>query len=376
MKNKSLIAGLLLATMTALPAAAQSNKDYEPYPYNFISVQGGGQVTFTNCAIDKLATPIGAVSVGRFFTPAVGARLNAQGFNNKSGYKVGDNAETFKFKYVTTDLDLMFNLSNIICPKKTHTFNAILIGGVGLTYAWDNDEQATLLRQLGRTEPMAWKDDRLVHNFRIGMQFEVNVAKHWGINLEVAANNLHDRFNCKLNGNPDWQATAMLGLTYKFGFKKVKVAPAPAPAPEPKPQPKPEPKPVVPAPQPEPEPKPEPKPQPQPKVKEKTSINVFFKIASSKVTAAEEVKVAKLAEWLKAHPTAKVQLTAYADAGTGNATINKAISEKRAAAVKTMLINKYGIDSSRIASDYKGDTVQPFPENDNNRVVVGLAEEQ
>ncbi|MBS7408620.1 MAG: OmpA family protein, partial [Prevotellamassilia sp.] len=172
------------------------------------------------------------------------------------------------------------------------------------------------------------------------------------------------------------QATAMLGLTYKFGFKKVKVAPTPAPAPAPKPAPKPEPKPVVPAPQPKPEPKPEPKLQPQPKVKEKTSINVFFKIASSKVTAAEEVKVAKLAEWLKAHPTAKVQLTAYADAGTGNATINKAISEKRAAAVKTMLINKYGIDSSRIASDYKGDTVQPFPENDNNRVVVGLAEEQ
>lgn len=374
MKQKRFLAAVCLAAMTAFTANAQENgRDYEPYPYTFVSVQGGGQITFTNNSFDKLVTPIGAVSVGHFFTPAVGARLNVQGWKNKAGYKVSGTDQTFDFNYVTTDIDFMFNLSNIFSPKKTHTFNAILFGGVGLAYAWDNDDQQTLLNTYGLSEPMAWDDDRLVHNFRIGMQFEVNVAKHLGINLEVAANHLNDRFNSKTNGNPDWQATAMVGLTYKFGFRK-KAIPAPVVVEQPRPQPKPEPKPE-PRPQPKPEPKPEIKPEP-PKVKEKTPVEIFFQINSSAVTGSETAKVADLAEWLKQHPTAQCTLTGYADAGTGTAAINKKLSEKRVKAVKDLLTEKYGISASRISTSYKGDTEQLYKNNDSNRVVVGTAEEK
>lgn len=66
----------------------------------------------------------------------------------------------------------------------------------------------------------------------------------------------------------------------------------------------------------------------------------------------------------------------YADAGTGSAEVNRAISEKRAARVAKVLTEKYGIDASRITSGYKGDTVQPFSNNDSNRVVIGVAKEQ
>ncbi len=380
--KKKMSAVLCMALAMVLPSFAQgSERDYEPYPYGFISLQGGGQVTFTNASFDKLATPVGAVSLGGFFTPAVGIRLNVQGFDNRGGYRINGNDLTYDFKNVTSDIDLMFNLSNIIFPKKTHAFNVMLIGGVGFSYAWDNNEQMNVVEANRIREAMAWEEHRLVHNFRVGMQFEYNVAKHWGINLEVAANNLHDRFNSKLNGNNDWQATALLGVTYKFGFKKKNrtyvnsalakqeydnsrnqnqaVATAPTVA-DKKPAPKPAPAPA---------------PAPVEKPKEKKDIAVFFTINSSEVSAAEDAKIADFAQWLKQHPTAKVNLTAYADAGTGNTTINKTISQKRVKAVARLLIDKHGIAADRIITDFKGDTVQPFSENDKNRVTLGVAQE-
>ena len=38
--------------------ATAQEKDRTPQPYNFVTLQGGGQVTFTNNAFDKLATSI------------------------------------------------------------------------------------------------------------------------------------------------------------------------------------------------------------------------------------------------------------------------------------------------------------------------------
>ena len=51
-----------------------------------------------------------------------------------------------------------------------------------------------------------------------------------------------------------------------------------------------------------------------------------------------------------------------------------ALSERRAKAVANALINEYGIDSSRVSVDWKGDTEQPYAENDWNRVAIFFAE--
>ena len=139
---------MLLDGATMMTATAQE-KNRTPQPYNFVTLQGGGQVTFTNNAFDKLATSIGAFSVGRFWTPAVGTRLSVQGYNNKAGYKISGADHTFDFKYVTSDLDVMFNLSNIFAPSKVHPVNVYLLGGMGLSYAWDNDGQKDLLKKGG-----------------------------------------------------------------------------------------------------------------------------------------------------------------------------------------------------------------------------------
>lgn len=70
---------------------------------------------------------------------------------------------------------------------------------------------------------------------------------------------------------------------------------------------------------------------------------------------------------------AKVVVTGYADAGTGNDIINDRLSAKRAATVAKILKEKYGIAESRISEESKGARIQPFADNDMNRVSILIA---
>ncbi|MCI6250185.1 MAG: OmpA family protein [Bacteroidales bacterium] len=109
---------------------------------------------------------------------------------------------------------------------------------------------------------------------------------------------------------------------------------------------------------------------------EETKVEVFFTISNTTITPTEEAKLSAFANWMKSHPTATATITGYADKGTGNAEINMRLSKQRAESVMKMLTDKYGIAASRLSSDYKGDLVQPFKENDANRVVIGIAKEK
>ncbi len=101
--------------------------------------------------------------------------------------------------------------------------------------------------------------------------------------------------------------------------------------------------------------------------------NIFFLINSSKIRAKEQVKVEELVRYLNEHPDAKVTITGFADKQTGNASINRRISQRRANSVALALKNK-GIAADRISIDFKGDTVQPFGTKEENRVSVCVAE--
>lgn len=371
--NTLLLAALLLMA-TALGASAQTitPKDYEPSPYVFVGVQGGVQTTFTDYDQGKLITPTAAVQVGAMFTPVVGARLHVNGLWNKGGVTgVGE----YKYKYVNTNIDVMLNLRNIFCPSSTGSFfNPYLVGGVGLAYAWDNDD-FTAFNAAKPVSSLAWTDDRYTHAFRVGMMFDFNLCKQVSVNLEVDANNYHDRYNSKINGRGDWQLTAMAGVNFKFGYRKAKAQPEPVIVPEPVVvPPAPEPAPVVEEVVKEPEPEPVVAPEP---VKEpaRTETSIYYNLGKSTVRESELGKLADFAAFMKAHPETKAELTGYADAGTGNPTINAKLAEQRVARVKKMLVEKYGIAADRIATSSKGDTVQPFSNNDDNRVVLGIAAE-
>lgn len=353
---KKLFALALLATGIAAPAMAQESsateKDYKPFPHMFIGIQGGGQTTFTNYNNAKLITPNTAVSLGGWFTPVVGSRLHVSGMWNKGGFKGGDNDYKYDYKYVTTDFDLMLNLVTLFGRKDYYPVNLYLIGGIGLNYAWDNDDAFVRKTDM----PRAYKDDLFSHNARVGAQLDVNLHKNVSLNLEVDANSLGDRFNSKVNGSDDWQLTASLGLAVKFGYKKAKKAVA-APVEE----------------------------EwatrmdtiwyddvvESARVEDgKMTWNVFYPIDKSDFRAEAQLKA--IGEFLKDHRECKVDVKSYADKGTGNPSYNKKLAAQRAEKAVKALVDA-GVPKSFITSSSYGDTVQPFSENDKNRVSIIVA---
>lgn len=361
----SLAACLMLCMPTANGATPEYGEDNATTSYLFLGVQGGSQVTFSNYKFNKMLMPFGAVYFGGYFNPVIGGRLHAMGFRSKGGFSQLE--KTYYYDYYTADADLLINLSNLFWKNDAHFVNLIFVGGVGLNYAWHNGDMNYLLvanPSLINQCPEAWKHNRLGHNFRLGLQLDFNICKHFGANIEIDANNLSDRFNSKKTNNNDWMATAAIGLTYKFAYKTKKVPQhpivkevisAPAPAPQT----------IVE----KPAPVPTPVPKPAPVIKN-LKENIFYSIRSSTVSKTEWNKVENVAKFMQENPDATVEIAGYADIKTGNPTINMKISNQRANDLKNILIKKYNIDSSRINVDAKGDTVQPFTENEQNRVSI------
>ena len=361
MKTKNLLTAAV-ALLMAGAAQAQTNTWTS---YSFIEAQGGVQLTSTNAPMDKLITPTAALSFGHYFTPVVGARLHVNAWQSKSG--LASTEQYYKWKYVTPDLDLLVNLTNLFGKGSDHALNVILLGGVGLNYAWDNDELKDL-NLPANTMPLAWDKNRLGHNLRAGLRLETNQAKPFGVSLEVNANSLDDRVNSKTNDKDDWMFTAMLGLNFRFGHKKaapryvtktievidtfevdepitIKVK------------------------------------EKQPKTKTETKhmkMNeaIFFKIRESDANAASGIDEAikKVAVLMKCSDDAMFPVTGYADKGTGSAKMNKKYAKQRADDVAKKLVEQYGLDAKRLKTDSKGDTVQPFEENDKNRCVIVTGE--
>ena len=348
---------------------------YKPYPYGFVQIQGGVNTTFTDVNFTDLLSPTASVGFGAWFNSAVGARLHFNAWESKGGFDnwaVGNGGlQTYKYNYATADFDLMLNLTNFFSKKRNHLFNVILVGGVGMNYAWNNDDLQGLISNPNlvpaNSTVNAWgegttRETLLNHNLRAGLLFDLNVAKHWNIGLEVDANSLDDRFNSKYLDCDDWMVTAQLSLTYKFGFKKP-CAPKPAPVVV---APAPEPAPVV-VKEPEPEPVVVKEPEPVKVVEEPYRDVLFYVIRGSEIDPQTIINAA--AAWCKKYPNKTLEVSGYADKGTGNAKLNKMYSEQRVNNVVESL-QKAGVPASQIVSKAYGDTVQPFAENDKNRCVI------
>jgi len=354
---------LILAAMTLLMSgtlmAQDSKKQGKIKSYNYVEAQGGLDWTTTNANITKLLMPQGALSFGHYFTPVVGARLHVSGLQAKSRFESAYYNLDYKWNYLTTDVDLLVNISNLFSKNYARPLNLIFVGGLGLNYAWDNDELMNM-RAPAEVVPLAWDDNRLCHNLRAGLRLETNVTKPLGVSLEVAANSLDDRFNSKTNDQDDWMVSALVGISYRFGYTREKPRKVVRQVEEEVWEDVPdtivvkEKRPIV--------------KEEQKKIEEV----IFFEICQSDANAAQgtEKAIKDVADLMKTSADATFTLTGYADKGTGNPTINKMYAQKRADNVTQKLINEHGLDASRLKSDSKGDTVQPFEENDKNRCVI------
>ena len=364
------LAGLSTAAMAQATYTDKDGNEYTFKKHAFLDLQGGAQYTLGEAKFGDLISPNVQLGIGYQFTPVFGMRLQANGWQSKggwNGYKATKDGipytADYKFKYVAPGLDFMFNLSNLFCGwNPNRVFNATAFIGGGANFAWGNDEvneiAANIKDQRSYLLEYLWDGTKVRPFGRAGIDLEFKVSKAVSIMIEGNANITSDKYNSKKAGNADWYFNALAGLRINLGKSHTKAEPvkeAPVPVQE-----------YV---------KPEPKPQPKVEEKKVEEIrrDVFFVINSNKIASNEESKIKEVVDFLNANPDAKVVVTGYADAGTGNDRINDAISAKRAAAVVKALKEKYGIEESRITEDSKGARVQPFSENDKNRVSIMVA---
>ncbi len=362
--GKFLLAAALM--VSGLSVSAQETERVEFNHHWFIQLQGGANYTLGEADFDKLISPAAQVAVGYQFTPVWALRLGANGWESKGGFK--DN-ETYKWKYITPALDVKFNLINAIWgynPKRVFGMN--IIAGIGANIGWDNDDNATPYGTTyiypGTTHEMSeyWDGTKVRPVGRAGLDFDFRCSKRVSINVEAMSNFLSDAYNSKAkhsDTNLDWYFTGLLGLKINLG-KVENVIPVAVPV-------------VVEEPAPAPQPVETPKPQPV-VVKKAPEIRseIFYSIRETVIPESQQGELNRLIAFLKQNPETKVAVTGYADAGTGNPRINMKYSQERAENVCKALVDA-GINADRITVDAKGDTVQPFSENDKNRVTISIA---
>ena len=375
MKMKLFMASAILAMSgtTAMAQATYTDQNGDEYTFNkhwFLDLQGGAQYTLGEAKFGDLLSPNVQLGLGYQFSPVFGMRLQANGWQSKggwSGYRTSANQvpynEQYKFKYVAPGVDFMFNLSNLLCGwNPNRVLNVTAFAGAGANIAWDNDEVNDLAKGISnlRTYDLEylWDGTKVRPYGRAGIELAFKVSKSVSLMLEGNANVISDKYNSKKADNPDWYFNALAGLRINLGKSATKkekpVEPEPAPAPVQKVE-EPAPAPVV-----------------EKKVEE-IRRDIFFTINSNKISEKENKKILEVIDFLVKYPEAKVVVTGYADKGTGNDRVNDRIAAKRAAAVVWMLEKRYGIPAERITEESKGARVQPFAENDKNRVSIMIA---
>ena len=106
-------------------------------------------------------------------------------------------------------------------------------------------------------------------------------------------------------------------------------------------------------------------------VKPATATNlqptVLFRQGKAVVDNSQMPNIELIAQYMKNHPEAKVEIKGYASP-EGNKDFNQALSQKRADAVKNVLVKKYKIAADRLTTKGMGVTDKLFKQVEFNRV--------
>ncbi|WP_108822549.1 OmpA family protein [Dysgonomonas sp. Marseille-P4361] len=380
---KKTILGLAAIALVSTSTFAQE-KAFTPTKFTdnwFIQLQAGASYTFSenhrDASFGDLVSPHAALSIGKYFTPAIGGRLQLSGWESKNyyqDYSLLPGKGTFKVKYLQTNVDGLFNFTNFFMPyEPERLFTLTGIAGLGYLHGFKDTKNG--LTTTNMIVP------------RVGLQADFRLSDMASINLEVVGNLLRDDFNGRREGKSyDGTLNALLGVTFqlsKGGFKTVdaldpsqidalnkqindhKAALDRKEAEINKLRQdlanKPEPEVII------------QETKVEQKAEEVMNAVVVFRIGSAKLEQNQDINIYNAARFLIDNPNVNVIVTGYADNTTGSATVNQRISEQRAEAVAKVLIDKYNISPNRITTKAAGDTIQLFPTPQWNRVVVFTA---
>ena len=343
----------------------------------FFSIGGGAEATFGDNdsagSFGKRISPTLNVSVGKWFTPGLGLRLQysglqARGFTYDAGadYVKGtqlkDGYYKQRFDYMNLHGDVMFNLNALFGGYNQHrVYEIIPYVGAGFTHNYSKPHREALSVNAG-----------IINKFRISNAIDIN--------LELSAMCVEDKFDGEVGGDHGYDGvlSATVGLTYRFparGFRRPmpqlisqielaamqdKLAAMGAQNAQLKNA-------LIQA-----------QNQPVAEVTETEVIvpdpdiaprTVFFTIGSAELSPREIMNLSYLAEQMKQFPNATYTVNGYADSATGTPAFNKELSLKRAQAVKDALVKNYGIAADRLNIE-AGGGVDKFGQPILNRVVL------
>ena len=307
---------------------------------------------------------------GKWFSPYLGWRFNAVG-----GAIHWQNINYDKAKYVNASVELMWDMFNSFKVNPRRVFSIVPFVGVGGTYVWDYiNPQGNDLQRNGKVRKDQW-----LLPVSAGIQFRLRLCKYVDFFAEGRFQLYGDNFNNTISGNPiEANLTAIGGFNFNIGGSDFRsynpcdylgyintlnnqvndlrgelattaaalaAAEAQLPCPE-----------VTTA--------------PAKAAAAPLLSTVRFKINSDVIEDYEQVNVYNIAQWMKANPNANVTIAGYADKDTGTSEYNMALSKRRAEAVRTALVNDYGINPDRLSMQAQGSSVQPYSENNWNRIVI------
>lgn len=386
-----MVVAVLLVLTGSVVSAQQSKSDetLEFRPHWSIGVQGGAAYTLGEADFGKLISPAAALNVQWQFHHAFGLRLGVSGWQGKGAIVIPEET-IYPFRYGQLSADVLMDLTSLIGGfNHKRVCSAYVFAGVGAAYGFDNSAAAPFMCYLEHY----WEQQFFVPG-RLGLGVDFRLGDVVSLGLEGNTGFYSDKFNSKYEEKSplDWQFNLLAGLKFRLGKNtrpsqayadKVAAEEAAAAAA------------AAAAAKAEAERLAAEKAAAEKAAAERAaaekaaaekaaaekaaaeraalaaenSKDIDFTIGSSYIRKAEDAKLVALAQWLEANPDFSVAVVGYADRETGSANTNLALSKKRAAAVYARLV-KLGVPESRITSDYKGDTVQPFQVNEKNRVVL------
>ena len=389
LKSLTLILALALGAQMAFAQQSKSDPSLEFNPHWYGQIQGGAGYTIGETAFKDLISPAGALSLGYQFNPTLGLRFNLAGYQGKGA--VVAPLEVYKFNYLQGAFDLTLNLAQLLGYKHDRVFNPFVFLGGGVAYGFKNG--ANNITKTNPKEYFAylWEKNMVTPVARVGLGADFRLSDAVALTLEVNENVLSDKFNSKKVGHPDFQFNALAGLKINFGKTTrpsakylAELAAAEAAAAAEKARLEAERAAKLAAEKAAAEKAAAEKALADKLAAEKAAaeklaaemrqVNTFFTINSYVISDEEAAKLVRYIDWLKANPDVNIAIAGHADKGTGTKRINQKLSEQRAAAVKDFLVER-GIAESRIVSVVaNGDRIQPFAENDLNRVVISTIE--
>lgn len=329
----------------------------------FISIAGGASVLFGDqngeADFKNRLNFAPQFSFGKWFNPYLALRLQLNG-GVLHGF-VGDNATLMQHnKYAAGHADLLWDVTNFWAPyNEKKVFRLIPWVGIGYAQRFKTTESA----EFARTESPT---------INFGILTAFRLSKRVDLNVEVQGSLLNEEFNrVSMKHLTDGIGQVSAGLTFKLGKTDFEViepmdyavlndlnnqinnlraendelSKRPVSCPECE------------------------------EVVSETVINnyidnvVRFRINSAKIDKDQQVSIYNTAQFAKEN-NIPIVVIGYADKKTGTSGYNMQLSEKRAKAVAKELVDKYGINSNQISIEWRGSDVQPYSENNWNRIVI------